>query len=235
MATNGARMVASDSKRVKTHTPGRFFYLCGCDGTGKSTQTKQLLAHLEAQGIEPTPLWLRFPFFLSLPLLLYARWRGLSWYEEHEGVGHGYWNFRSSWLLRHVLPWTLLFDAAWAALRKIYWPLWRGKTIVCERFVFDMLIDLEVGCHDATLHQRLPGQLYRYLLPKKSKIVLLDLDAPTIRQRRADLQSDKRLDLRLERFRALAKDYDLTVLSSQLSITELANQVQEAMGLNQNG
>lgn len=235
MATNGARMVKPDSNLVKEKTASRFFYLCGCDGTGKSTQTKHLLAHLQAQGIEPTHLWLRFPFFLSLPLLLYARWRGLSWYEEHDGVRHGYWNFRSSWLLRHLLPWTLLLDAAWAALRKIYLPLWRGETIVCERFVFDMLIDLEVGCDDATLHQRLPGQLYRYLLPKDSKIVLLDLDAQTIRQRRADLQSDKRLDTRLERFRTLANDFSLTVLSSQLSIAELANRVQEAMGLNQNG
>lgn len=228
-------MVALDSKFVKKKKSSRFFYLCGCDGTGKSTQTKQLLAHLEAQGIQPRHLWLRFPFLLSLPLLFYARLRGLSWYEEHDGVRHGYWGFGSSWLLRNILPCTLLLDAAWAALRKIYLPLWKGETIVCERFVFDMLIDLEVGCDDLTLHRRLPCLLYRYLLPKDSQVVLLDLDAQTIRQRRADLQSDKRLDIRLERFRALAEDYELTVLSSQLSITELANQVQEAMGLNPNG
>ena len=235
MATNGARMVTFNSKLVEKNTNSRFFYLCGCDGTGKSTQTKQLLAHLQSQGIEPQHLWLRFPFLLSLPLLLYARLRGFSSYEEHDGVRHGYWHFRSSWLLRTLLPWTVLLDATWAALRKIYWPLWKGQTIVCERFVFDMLIDLEVGCDDLGLHQRLPGPLYRYLLPKNSKVVVLDLDAQTIRQRRADLQSDKRLDIRLERFRALAKDYELTVLSSQLSITELAHQVQKAMGINQNG
>ena len=231
MATNGGRMVTVDSNLVKPNSSSGFFYLCGCDGTGKSTQSKRLLAHLEAQGRPPTHLWLRFPFLLSLPLLAYARFRGMSWHEEHDGVRHGYWDFRSSWLLRHLLPCTLLCDAAWAALRKIYLPLWKGETIVCERFVFDMLVDLAVAFDDATLHQRLPGRLYRYLLPKDSKVVVLDLDGQTIRQRRADLQSDKRLDRRLKMFRTLSNDLSLTLLSNKRPIEEVNEQLIRIMEL----
>src|SRR5690606_9788348 len=115
---------------------GRFIYITGCDGTGKTTQANLLLKHLEAAGGRPRHLWLRFPFFLTLPLLVYARLRGFSWYEEHDGVRQGYWNFRRSWVLRTLFPWVLLVDATLAAVVKVHLPLWMGRTIVCERFVF---------------------------------------------------------------------------------------------------
>ncbi len=207
----------------------RFIYITGCDGTGKTTQARRLLAHLTAQGIEPQHLWLRFPFFFSLPLLAYARWRGYSWYEARGEVRQGYWDFSRSWLLRTCLPWVLLIDAALAALLKIYLPLSKGKTIVCERFALDMLVDLSLALDDVDLHQRLPGRLYRYLIPKEALIIILELDAATLRARRADLEIDRRLEARLRAFRRLVDDYGLIVLSSQKPIAELSQSIQEMM------
>jgi thymidylate kinase len=203
----------------------RFIYLTGCDGTGKTTQADLLCAHLKKLGARPRRVWLRFPFLFSVPLLAYARWRGLSWHENIDGARHGYWDFRASRLLQALLPWTLLLDAALAALIRIYPPLWRGEMIVCERFVLDMLVDMAVSFDNAQLLQSWPGRLYTHLLPRHAVIVMLDLDAPTIRARRADLRSDQRLETRLAMFRRLATDLSLPLISSAASTADVSRAV----------
>lgn len=208
-------MVTSRTKHLSARAQRpRFIYLAGCDGTGKSTQSKRLLAALREEGLEPEHLWLRFPFFLSLPLLAYARWRGYSSSEEHDGVRYGYWNFGGSPLLRALLPWLLLLDAAGAALWHIYLPLLRGRTLVCERFALDMLADLSVAFGDDRLHLRLPGRLFRLLIPRDAAVAVLDLDAATIRERRPDLRLDRKLEQRLSAFRAIASDFRVATVSS---------------------
>ena len=225
-------MVARHPESVaRPATRPRFIYLSGCDGTGKSTQARLLLARLEALGRRPRHLWLRFPFLLSLPLLAYARWRGYSWHEQTGAARHGYWDFRHSWLLRALLPWVLLLDALLAALRKIYIPLWLGRTIVCERFALDMLVDLSVAIGDARLHRRLPGRLYLRLIPRGAALIVLDLDAETIRTRRADLRTDQRLEARLDAFRRLGAERSLQVLSSTAPVDELNRRIQELIGV----
>ena len=206
---------------------GVFVYITGCDGTGKSTQARLMLEHYRAQGIEPDHLWLRFPFFLTLPLLVYARLRGLSWYEERNGVKQGYWDFRRSWLLRTLLPWVLLIDATGAAMFKVFRPLRRGKTIVCERFVFDMIVDLSLALGDPDFHRKLPGRLFLRLLPKGAHCTILTLDVDTLRQRRSDLEVDRLLSKRLDGFQRLAEDLNLPVLSSRESVEEVNRRVVE--------
>jgi predicted nucleotidyltransferase len=204
-------------------------YMCGADGTGKSTQTRRLLDQLEAEGVAPLHRWMRFPFLVSVPLLAYAKLRGWSWYEQTGDVRHGYWDFRRSVILRTLLPWTLLMDAALTALRRVYIPLWRGRTIVCERFVLDMLVDLSVALSDPHIHHTLPGRWYPRLIPRGSGVVVLDLDAATIRARRADLQMDHRLEERLAMFRTLARDLSLPVICSAGPIEAVQRTLGEQM------
>jgi thymidylate kinase len=192
----------------------RFIYITGCDGTGKTTQVSLLLEKLQAAGVKTCHVWLRFPFFFSLPLLAYARWRGFSWYEHSGGIKHGYWDFSRSRLLQNILPWLLLLDASLAGFAKIYLPIWRGETVICERFVLDMLVDLSLAFGGKDLYKKLPGRLYLKLLPRNAKIFILNLDAATIRNRRADLRTDNRLEERLKAYQLLSNDLSLQLYSS---------------------
>jgi hypothetical protein len=216
---------------MKLPAGSRFLYLTGCDGTGKTTQADWLCSYLKQNGIQPRRVWLRFPFLFSVPLLAYAKWRRLSWHETVDGVRHGYWDFRASSLLKRLLPWTLLLDATLAALIHIYLPLWRGETVVCERFVLDMLVDLMVAFDEPDLHSRRPGSLYRRLLPNDAMIGVLDLDALTIRARRADLRSDRRLEFRLSLFRQLAAAFSLPLISSAASASEVNRNIVHQFGV----
>ncbi len=175
-------------------------------------------------------MWLRYPFFFSVPLLAYARWRGYSWHEACGGVRHGYWAFGQSYLLRALLPWTLLVDAVLAALRRIYLPLWLGCVVVCERFVLDMLVDLAVAFDERDLYAGLPGRFYRRLIPRRSTVVCLDLDVPAIRARRPDLQFDRCLPVRVEAFRRLASACDVPTISTAPPVEQVQAQIERLAG-----
>lgn len=192
----------------------KFVYVAGCDGTGKSTQAKLLLDRMRAEGVRVRHLWLRYPFFLSVPLLAYARLRGYSWRERVEQWEYGYWDFRKSGLLRRLFPWALLLDAALASVVRVYLPIFLGYTIVCERFTLDMLVDLSVACKDDLMYRHVPGRLFQKLLPRSSATVILDLEADAIRARRPSLRFDQRLEARLAVYRELARALGYPLISS---------------------
>ena len=177
---------------------------------------------------------MRFPFFFSLPLLAYARLRGYSWYEVTGGVRHGYWDFRRSWLMRKVFPWILLLDAFLAGLWNIYLPLWRGWTVVCERFVLDMLADLAVAFGEERCDTKLPGRLFVRLIPADFKVVMMDLDRAAIIQRRANLGNDRSLAARLNAFQALGSGLEIPMLSSMPPISQVNRMVWEKLGTKMN-
>lgn len=202
---------------------GRFVYITGADGTGKTTQTNLIFEFLQNRCIKCQQLWLRFPFFFSLPLLLYARLRGHSWHEIVDGQDYGYWDFQESLILRVLLPWFVLLDLLITSIVKIQFPILRGEFIICERFIIDIIVDLIVAFNDKNFHRRLPAKIYPYLLPRDGIIILLDLDSTTIRNRRTELRADRRLDTRLEVYRFLAKEYDIESLSSKMSVDEVSD------------
>jgi hypothetical protein len=208
----------------------RFYYLCGCDGVGKTSHADLLAAHLAGTGRRVRRVWLRFPFLTSIPLLAYARRRGFSGFHEAGGTRYGYWDFGGSRLMRALLPWSVLLDALLAAAFRIYIPLLLGATIVCERFVIDILADLVVAFDAPGLVVRLPGRLYPRLIPPRATVFMLDLDVDTIRRRRPSLAGDARLETRLAAFRSMANDLGLQVLSTAPALEAVHHQILAAGG-----
>jgi thymidylate kinase len=200
-----------------------FLYLAGCDGVGKSTQAQILTEELYSRGLRVRRIWLRYPFFFSLPFLVYARVRGFSWREVNGSVVHGYWDFSSSWLMQKVFPWFLLLDTSIAAFWKVRLPLWRGYSLICERYVIDILVDLFLGSGDFTLYNHLLGKLFLRLVPKSGRVIVLDSTVENIRNRREDLTYDRRLEEKTKAYHILANDLGIDRIQANLSIKEITN------------
>ncbi|ABX07720.1 Thymidylate kinase-like (plasmid) [Herpetosiphon aurantiacus DSM 785] len=212
--------MASPSRSVTSAHRHRspMIYITGSDGTGKTTQVHRLMEVLTAQGLPVIHRWLRFPFRLSGLLLVYARIRGLSWYEAHPYGRQGYWDFHASWLMQHVFPIVLWFDALSVAIQAVYWPISRGNIIVCERFVVDMLADLMVATQDFGLLKRWYARWFMRLLPARTLVILLDGDPVHIRQRRPDLAYDRVLSDRIRAVRIIAAQCGWPLIAADQSI-----------------
>jgi thymidylate kinase len=169
----------------------RLICLIGRDGTGKSTYTQELINLVSRNGGNAHRVWVRFPFFISIPILVYCRLTGLSYYVENQGIRYGVWEmWRSRWVPR-VFPWCQLVDTFLFMLIKIYLPILLGRTIVCDRFVHDILIDTMIGIGDQELDKKPVGQLFLSLAAtNQGKLICLDLPQELALKRRPELKWD---------------------------------------------
>jgi thymidylate kinase/predicted nucleotidyltransferase len=202
-------------------------HLAGVDGSGKTTQARLLLDDLKARGRSARYAWLRFPRLLSIPFLAYARLRGFSWRETVGGVEHGYWDFRSSFLLSVIFPWALWFDTFLMAVVKVYLPLLSGRAVVCDRFVVDILVDLITGLDDPRFSQKLPGRMFLALLPPGSRVVVIDIDTSLAQQRSPELAGDKTHSRRRAVYLHLAAEHGWSVVSSAQPLKAVRARIRE--------
>jgi dTMP kinase len=170
------------------HRRGRLISFSGIDGSGKTTQVELLQDRLKQNGVETLKVWSRWRPLLSLPLLQVLRRTGqvqvhkadfLSIVEfrgpKNESI-ESLWCFATQ--LENLLKTTL----------KILLPLTLGRTVICDRYALDLLVDGMSDLHDPPSRMRLGFKLLR-LLPRPDWAFLIDIDAEAAYGRKPDLPS----------------------------------------------
>src|SRR3989337_1130357 len=84
----------------------RLVSISGLDGVGKSVHTLGLVNELRQRGIRVAPRRSRFPFLISVPLLLYARILHFSYVIMTETAPVGMHEFGRSKILSRLFPIT---------------------------------------------------------------------------------------------------------------------------------
>jgi thymidylate kinase len=181
----------------------RVIYLCGNDGTGKTTQARLVVGDLERRGVRVRYVWLRFPQLVSLPILALSRALGITRYRTVGGQRVGRWEFhRAKWLAKALL-WTQVVDAALFRLARVDLAVHSGTTVVLDRFALDIVVDIAAAADDHTLLDTVPARILRRLAGN-ARIALLDADSARLRDRRVDLVDDPLLERRAVLYRQLA-------------------------------
>jgi len=166
-------------------------YFTGLDGSGKTTYVDMLAKYLRQQGMPIKVVWLRMSHYLSKPLLLFCRLVGLTEYENIDGICVGYHHFYRS----KIVSWLYVFlrgiDTSIDAIIRVYLPARIfGKTVICDRYVFDAMIDLMVDTH-LNLENTFIWKWFWFLIPRRSYIFLIERDDKYIQDCRPEMNREE--------------------------------------------
>lgn len=207
-----------------------FICITGIDGVGKTTHVNLILEHLKEKGIKCEYKWLRFHHYLSLPLLAFCRVAGYTRVSTLGGTQKcSYHEFYRSKLISTIYPWILLADTVISTTFKVYIPMMLGTSIVCDRFVYDTLIDVGVATKDSNIHEKLVGRLFLSLIPKNSRFVMLTLNKQIIHSRRNELKDDTTFDERYGLYKNFENIFNIGSVENDAPVKEVNNSLRNTL------
>jgi thymidylate kinase len=90
-----------------------------------------------------------------------------------------------------------------------------GFTVVCDRFVYDNLVEVMVDINDSKLHEKLVGRLILKLTPKSSLQFFLDADEKTVFLRKQDIPNLRYFTCRRNNYRLISRDLNIVTVDAE--------------------
>jgi thymidylate kinase len=211
----------------------RVYAIIGPDGAGKTTIARQIAARLEENGVPTRIAWMRSPRIVTLGVLGILRLSRLAKtvrMGDHDDV---HIDLNRHPVLFHLLAWSVTFDYFLGYMGKVTLPkLVLRRTVICDRFVWDAIVDLELA--SGLDHKLLDMPQGRILidLGRKHRSVLVSAEPEELIRRRPILSLDPRLSRRLRLYEELATRFSLgTVDSKKTSEPESVEAVLAYLGI----
>lgn len=216
----------------------RLVYFAGLDGSGKTTQAERAVAERVARGEKWAYRWVRWEPRITGPFMALARralQRGKGSARPADDPGHRSFVsgkralFRRRWL-REL--WTVVVfleylpQMAWRLLPS----LWSGKTVVCDRFVPDVWVDLALNFDEGFEGvERLSRHPLSRLFPHVDYLVFLELPAKTGYERKMDGTPLEYLEEREPLYARLSQLYPSATIDARPPLDEVAAAVRTAL------
>ena len=188
----------------------------GVDGSGKSTQVDLLEKSFEKINISVLRIRSRWRPVLSLPLLVIMRRLGYASVHRAGGV----------YIVETRLPSRGGLTSLWCILTqvenivktgvKLVFPLLLGRTVICDRYALDMVVDGMAGLHDTPGHTRLGFRLLQ-LLPMPNFAFFMDIDPEVAFRRKPDLPGLEDYVERLRLYRELSSRWGVIIVDARVS------------------
>ena len=206
----------------------RFICFTGIDGSGKSTLARLLTSTLRRNGVKSKFVYCRYQPMFARPLLSTARslfLHGETPFKNYDRYVNVRKSAFSNGAASKAYEYVMLFDYVLQVLMKVRFSLVRGKTIVCDRYVYDTIInDMTDSRSSPERIQRLLNQLF-LILPKPDVAFLVDIPEEIAYKRKDDVPSIEYLKRRRPLFLSIAKSQGLIVLDGSKNLEELKRDI----------
>ena len=195
---------------------GVFICFTGIDGSGKTSHAISIVSFLIQNYVKCKYVWTRWipitlkPVIILTKILLFKRStahalaRSNEDYIEYRSAKRRY--LKKS--LARIWQNMVLFDYLLQVLIKIRIPLLFGKVVVCDRYLYDTLVDFAVdsSCSKGKFKNMLKMHVVS-LFPKPDVLFLLDVPEEVALKRKSDIKALTHLLDRRDFFLALAKEH----------------------------
>jgi dTMP kinase len=203
------------------------FLVCfaGVDGSGKTTHAKSLKKYLEKQDYSCIYVWGAFRPYFSYLFFIFTRSLGYWKYTKRDA-----YTDPLEYAPKHLLNklgkiWRLFifFDYQLKIFTRIRLPLIFGKVVICDRYFYDLLMELKLS--------NISSKNFDLLLPKTvpRALVTFLLDAPeSLASRRRDFPEDfffGRRRVLLE----FATSFDFVIIDSRKDLSENQQEIREEL------
>lgn len=208
------------------------YYLCGPDGSGKTTFITEIEKHLHYKNINTKHIWIRSPKIFSKPLMAYCRLVGLTKYKNIDGVKYGKHEFFKSKFVSYLFPLLQLIDF------KIQWRFEKkeielNEIVLFDRFSLDTLADLMVDTRRMDMHTTWIGKAFIKLIPRHTNTIVMNVNEKVIRTRKKDTLYDEHLGSKIEVYKILSRDLNIKRIDNNRTQDIVNQELLQELGLDE--
>jgi len=215
---------------IRKRTKSIFVCFTGIDGSGKSTLAKDLVDKLNGKGIRSQYVYNRFEPVLTKPAIILGKvifFQGKGRAEDYHKYSVTRNKVFKNTLLSVAYHYLTLFDYWWQIMIRVTTPLKLGKNIICDRYIYDMIIEhaIDLRYSDKRMEKML-SQLLR-LLPKPEPVFLMDVSEEVAFQRKKDTPSIDFLKERRKLYLRLGERHKFTIIDGSQDLEESKHVIQD--------
>ncbi len=212
----------------------------GIDGSGKTTLATNLIAFMRNNGIDAQYVWGAHNVVLIRPVVSFLKKRANPYTCKTSDTKTKRADFmkrlaKNRLLMNAYLGLTLI-EYAFQMLVKVRLPLWMGKNVVCDRYVFDTAINLAVNMRYSQRHFKSMLDAMLAWAPKPDVVFFVDLPEEIAFRRKNDIPSANYLAKRRAFYHFFAQQYEVCRLNGfgELALLQqsIANKLRDICALN---
>ena len=204
----------------------KIIVISGIDGSGKTSIIEGVRKEISSRGHKSRYVWLRYNHYLTKFILAFCRVAGYTKYHHFEKSRVGYHDFKRSKIVSWLFVISTLIDTFFASAVKVIVPsLFSNTVIVCDRWVVDIMIDLEVDTGIKFSENCFISKLFRALVPTGSQYFLIMREKGVVRKERDESLNDRNFDIRYSLFEKHAKHPDIIAIGNDGTLDETIGKV----------
>lgn len=189
--------------------------ISGVDGSGKSSVIKGLQARFDKDGKKTRYRWLRYNHYLTKFLLAFCRFTGFTRYEHFENTRVTYHDFHRSSVIGWLFIALTFIDTFFVSILFVYLARRVSDTIIlCDRWVFDIMVDLETDTRIEFSERSAVARLFKWLIPGYARCYLIMRDVEKVRGTRDESLKDPNFLVRYKLYERHSADPLLTVIDN---------------------
>ena len=210
-----------------------FICFIGLDGSGKSTLINSIKDFLKSKNIQILIRWGAYDQWILRPIIKifkYLLLKNSEPYKNYNDYHESISNFSNSSVKSKIFQTLILFEYKIEIFIKIRIPLFFGKNIILDRYVYDTATNLAVNLNfDLEKHCKLISKLLQNN-PRPDLVFFIDIPEEVSMNRKDDIPSIDYLRKRRVFYKNIQNKFNnFIVLNALKTKSDLANEVIEAI------